>query len=80
MAAGWCTPPLLKCKHPSGVAPISSDGETYFLKVPKGAVDEVSLPVPRSLKEAGVSQVVAPIPAIRSPKPWAVAGDYALIV
>ncbi len=27
-----------------------------------------------------MSQAVAPIPAIRSPKPWAVAGDYALIL
>ena len=33
----------------------ADDGETYFLKVRKGPVDEISLAVPQSLKEAGVT-------------------------
>ena len=55
-------------------------GATYFLKVRKGAVDEASLAVPRSLRAAGVTQVVAPLPPVSSPKPWVVVEDYALIL
>lgn len=58
----------------------ADDGKTYFLKVRKGLVDEISLVVPRSLKEAGVAQVVAPIPAIGGEQAWGTVADYALIL
>ena len=58
----------------------ADDGETYFLKVRKGPVDAISLAVPRSLKEAGATQVVAPIPARGGEKPWGTIDDFALIL
>ena len=40
----------------------AENGESYFLKVRKGAVNQASLVVPRYLKDRGIEQVIAPIP------------------
>jgi spectinomycin phosphotransferase len=41
----------------------ADDGAAYFLKVRRGEVSLASLRIPRFLREAGVTQVVAPLPA-----------------
>jgi spectinomycin phosphotransferase len=41
----------------------TADGGAYFLKLRRGVADPATLAVPRLLREAGVSQVVAPVPA-----------------
>ena len=54
-------------------------GESYFLKVKKGALHEASLTVPRYLKDHGIEQVVAPI-LTQSHRLWACLGDFKLIL
>lgn len=56
------------------------DGTSYFLKVRKGPVDEVSVRVPRRLVAAGVWRVVAPISTMAGEKPWGSVDGYALLV
>lgn len=41
-----------------------TDCQRYFLKVKRAAVEEASLLVPRYLKDSGIEQIVAPLPAI----------------
>ena len=54
-------------------------GERYFLKLKKGVLNEASLLVPRYLRDAGLAQVVAPLPAITD-RLWAEAAGFTLIV
>jgi spectinomycin phosphotransferase len=56
------------------------DEENFFLKVRKGPPDEIALRVPRYLKDAGVDEVVAPIPPVGGEKLWGSIGDYSLIL
>lgn len=58
----------------------ADDGKTYFLKVRKGRVDEVSLLVQRFLNEAGVTGVVAPLSPARSEQSWATVAEYAVLL
>jgi spectinomycin phosphotransferase len=58
----------------------ADDGQTYFLKLRQGRVDEVSLQVPRYLKSVGVCPVVAPLAPTRGDRPWATLADYAVLL
>jgi len=58
----------------------TDDGEKLFLKLRKAPVDEISLRVPRYLKDSGMTQVVAPIPPIAGEKPWGILDDYVVIL
>ncbi len=55
------------------------DGNTYFLKVKSGIVDEPAVAVPRFLKDQGIEQVVAPLPA-NTRKLWQTMDQFALIL
>src|SRR5438128_11001370 len=54
------------------------EGENLFLKVRKGPIDEISLRVPRYRKDAGVDEVVAPIPPVAGERLWGTIADYSL--
>ncbi|HEV8635587.1 MAG TPA: aminoglycoside phosphotransferase family protein [Chloroflexota bacterium] len=58
----------------------ADDSKTYFLKLRKGRVDEVSLMVPRYLKTAGATQVVAALSPTSGEQPWATVADYAVLL
>ena len=58
----------------------ADDGKTYFLKLRKGQIDEVSLIVPRYLRAAGVTPVVAPLSPTRGAQAWATVADYAVLL
>jgi len=58
----------------------SDDGGKLFLKLRKGPIDEISLRVPRYLKDTGMTQVVAPIPPVVGEMLWGIVDDYALIL
>ncbi|HEX5414727.1 MAG TPA: aminoglycoside phosphotransferase family protein [Chloroflexota bacterium] len=58
----------------------ADDDKIYFMKLRKGQVDEVSLLVPRYLKPAGASRVVAPLAPTRGEQPWATVADYAVLL
>jgi spectinomycin phosphotransferase len=58
----------------------TDDGEKLFLKLRKAPVDEISLRVPRYLKDSGMTQVVAPILPIAGEKPWGILDDYVVIL
>jgi len=58
----------------------ASAGETYFLKVRRGVLNEASLTIARALHDRGVARVVAPLPTVQGAL-WAAAeGDYALVL
>jgi spectinomycin phosphotransferase len=48
----------------AGVYRIGANGQHYFLKVKRDAVDELSVYLPHYLKSQGMQQVVAPLPTI----------------
>lgn len=48
----------------AGVYKALSNGQTYFLKVKADTVDDMSVRLPRFLKEQGIEQVVAPLPTV----------------
>lgn len=58
----------------------ADDGATYFLKLRKGTVNDVSLEVPRYLKTASFIPVVAPLSPVRGEQPWAIVADYAVLL
>ena len=58
----------------------SDAGTTYFLKLRKLPIDEISLKVPRFLKDGGMTQVVAPIAPVLGERLFGTVGDYALIL
>ena len=54
----------------AGVYRVEADeGTAYFLKVRRGEVYSPSVTVPRALREAGMTEVVAPLPTIRPSDP-----------
>ncbi|MBC8171763.1 MAG: aminoglycoside phosphotransferase family protein [Anaerolineae bacterium] len=57
----------------------AADGQTWFLKVRKGTVYESALTIPRYLRDQGLRQVVAPIPA-HNGKLWIAVENFALIL
>jgi spectinomycin phosphotransferase len=46
----------------AGVYRVQGNGQPYFLKVKADPVTELSIRLPRSLREQGIEQVVAPLP------------------
>jgi spectinomycin phosphotransferase len=57
----------------------SADGGAQFVKLRAGPLNEASLRVPRLLRAAGVTGIIAPLPA-RDGSLWACAGPYTLIL
>jgi spectinomycin phosphotransferase len=57
----------------------SEDGRAYFLKLRKGAFDEITLDVPLFLKSQGIRAVIAPLET-RSGQAWASLDEYKLIL
>ena len=63
----------------AGVYRVHGNGQTYFLKVKRDTVDELSVSLPRYLKEQGIEQVVAPLPTITQ-ELWGRVEDFSLIL
>lgn len=63
----------------AGVYRTTAGNSVYFLKVKRGAVDQLSVTIPRYLKAQGVEQVVAPLPTI-TPDLWAQVDNFALLI
>lgn len=57
----------------------AEDGAPYFLKVRRGPLNESSLIVPRALQDAGVTQVIAPLPS-RGGQLWHRLDEFGLIL
>jgi len=57
----------------------AQDGQAYFVKIRRGPVYLPSLAVPRYLRDQGITQVLAPLPA-RMRELWQPAGDFVLDV
>ncbi len=57
----------------------TGDGLSLFMKVRRGTVDESAVRVPRFLNDAGIAEVVAPLPT-RSGALWAALGEYSLLL
>jgi spectinomycin phosphotransferase len=55
------------------------DRQAYFLKLKLGVPSEACVVVPRFLRDAGIHQVVAPLPTTTS-APWGVLGDYGVLL
>src|SRR5258708_39118011 len=63
----------------AGVYRVHGNGQTYFLKVKRDTVDELSVSLPRYLKDQGIEQVVAPLPTITQ-ELWGRVEDFSLIL
>lgn len=63
----------------AGVYRVQGNGQSYFLKVKRDAVTELSVRLPRYLKEQGIEQVVAPIPTMTG-QLWGKIDDFTLIL
>ena len=58
---------------------VAADGTAYFLKLNKGAFDEVSVAVPRFLKAQGIRTIIAPLETIDRLL-WGRLGAYKMIL
>jgi spectinomycin phosphotransferase len=62
---------------------VTEDGTLFFLKLRgwrrSGQFDQTTVAIPRFLHDAGIAQVIAPIPT-RDGRLWALLGDYAAIL
>ncbi len=58
---------------------IRADGQRYFLKVKSDAVNELSVSLPRYLKENGIAEVVAPLPTTTH-ELWGKLDDFAMLL
>ena len=58
---------------------VADDGRRWFLKVRRGQVDPAAVVVPRFLRDHGLAQVVAAIPA-RDGGPWRQLGGFTLLL
>lgn len=58
---------------------VDTPGAPYFLKLRRALTSEVGLAVPHLLRQRGIAQVVAPIPA-RSGALWAAADGWTLVL
>ncbi len=63
----------------AGVYRVQANEQTYFLKVKGDTVDELSVRLPRYLKEQGIEQIVAPLPTMRQ-EPWSQIDHFTLIL
>ena len=43
---------------------VSADGLPYFVKLRRGAFDSISVDVPKFLHDAGMQQIIAPLPTL----------------
>ena len=57
----------------------AEDRNAYFLKLKRGAIDEISLVIPHFLKERGLKQVVTPLKT-RDGRLWAQIDDYSALL
>lgn len=58
---------------------VDSDSSTHFLKVKRGALYEPAVLVPRFLRDGGIEQIVAPLPA-RTQTLWTTLDEFTLIL
>jgi len=58
---------------------VTADALPYFVKLRRGAFDSVSVDVPKFLHDAGVEQIIAPLPT-QSGSLWAVLGVFNVIL
>lgn len=58
---------------------VSSDGRRYFLKAKRGAPDHVSVAVSKALRDAGITQVIAPLPT-KTGALWTRISEWTLIL
>lgn len=63
----------------AGVYRVEANGQEYFLKVKHDTVYELSITLPRYLKEHGIEQVITPLPTITDGL-WGTVGDFNLIL
>ena len=57
----------------------AGDASLFFVKLRFGEFDEMSAVLPRWLREQGIDQVMAPLPAL-SGRPWAATDDFTLLL
>ncbi len=58
---------------------VAPDGAAYFVKLRSGDFDEASVAVPRFLRDQGITQIIAPLPAKAGPL-WASVDAFRLIL
>src|SRR5215813_10637429 len=58
---------------------VRANDQTYFLKVKQDSVNELSVSIPRFLKEHGIEQAVAPLPTVTGVL-WGKVDQYTLLV
>ncbi len=58
---------------------VAEDKTPYFLKLRKGAFDEITVSVPRYLKAQGIGAIIAPLETTTG-KLWAGLGDFKMIL
>jgi spectinomycin phosphotransferase len=58
---------------------VADDGRPYFLKLRRGAFDEITVAIPRLLSDQGMAQIIAPI-ATNTGRLWARMDAFALIL
>jgi len=63
----------------AGVYRVYAGGQSYFLKVKRDAVYELSVNLPRCLQEQGFEPVIAPLPTLDGDL-WGKVGEFSLIL
>ena len=58
---------------------VADDARPYFLKLRRGAFDEITVAIPRLLSDQGMAQIIAPIPT-NTGRLWARMDAFALIL
>src|SRR5207244_7848268 len=58
---------------------LGADGTSYFVKLRRGAFDDVSVALPAYLHQQGIPQIIAPI-ATRAGQLWTPLDDFTLIL
>jgi spectinomycin phosphotransferase len=58
---------------------LGDDATPYFVKLRRGAFDEITVIVPKLLHDQGIQHVIAPLPT-RSQQLWASLGEFRLIL
>jgi spectinomycin phosphotransferase len=71
--------PLGADVHTAVYRAIAKDETTYFLKLRKGAFDEISVSVPHFLAAQGIEAIIAPLETTRQ-QLWTELGDYKMIL
>ena len=63
----------------AGVYRVGANGQAYFLKVKSDPLVEISVLLPRYLKEQGIEPIIAPLPTDTQDL-WTKVGDFTLIL